>query len=214
MSISNPIKEIYLIRHGETAYNKMGVVQGSGIDADLNELGKEQAKAFFEYYKHLKFEKIYISNLVRTFQTVEHFIDLAIPFEKHEGLNEISWGHKEGKIPNDIDNAYYKDLIDNWNAGNTHLRSDGGESPDDVAQRQKEVLELIMNRDEESLILIAMHGRAMRVLLTILTNQELKNMDKFEHRNTCLYKIHYHKTNKTFEIIEQNNIEHLENIMA
>jgi 2,3-bisphosphoglycerate-dependent phosphoglycerate mutase len=214
MSSSNPIKEIYLIRHGETAYNKMGVVQGSGIDADLNELGREQAKAFFEYYKDLKFDKIYISNLVRTFQTVESFLDLGIPFEKHEGLNEISWGHKEGKIPNDIDNAYYKDLIDNWNAGNTHLRSEGGESPEDVSIRQDNALEIILERNDESLILIAMHGRAMRVLLTKIANQELKYMDNYEHRNTCLYKIQYHKLDKTFKILEQNNIEHLERIMA
>jgi probable phosphoglycerate mutase len=42
----HPIKDIYLIRHGETDYNRMGVVQGSGIDADLNELGQRQAQAF------------------------------------------------------------------------------------------------------------------------------------------------------------------------
>ena len=46
----HPIKDIYLIRHGETDYNRLGVVQGSGIDADLNELGQRQAKAFFDHY--------------------------------------------------------------------------------------------------------------------------------------------------------------------
>lgn len=40
------LKDIYLIRHGETDYNRMRVVQGSGIDADLNELGNKQARAF------------------------------------------------------------------------------------------------------------------------------------------------------------------------
>ncbi|MCY7358013.1 MAG: histidine phosphatase family protein, partial [Rudanella sp.] len=32
-------KRIYIIRHGETDYNRRGVVQGSGVDADLNEMG-------------------------------------------------------------------------------------------------------------------------------------------------------------------------------
>ena len=36
------VKDIYLIRHGETEYNRKRVVQGSGIDADLNELGQEE----------------------------------------------------------------------------------------------------------------------------------------------------------------------------
>ena len=52
------LKDIYLIRHGETEYNRMGVVQGSGIDADLNELGNRQAKAFFDHYQHLELDKI------------------------------------------------------------------------------------------------------------------------------------------------------------
>ena len=34
-------KWIYIIRHGETDYNKAGMVQGSGIDSDLNDLGRK-----------------------------------------------------------------------------------------------------------------------------------------------------------------------------
>ena len=40
-------KTIYLIRHGETDFNRQGIVQGSGVDSDLNELGLAQAEAFF-----------------------------------------------------------------------------------------------------------------------------------------------------------------------
>lgn len=57
------VKDIYLIRHGETAYNRLGMVQGSGIDSDLNALGQQQAQSFFEYYKDLNFDKIYTSKL-------------------------------------------------------------------------------------------------------------------------------------------------------
>ncbi|EJF08716.1 histidine phosphatase family protein, partial [Pontibacter sp. BAB1700] len=34
------IKKIYLIRHGQTDFNLQGIVQGSGVDASLNELGR------------------------------------------------------------------------------------------------------------------------------------------------------------------------------
>jgi len=78
--MSSRVKEIYLIRHGETAYNRLGVVQGSGIDAELNDLGKAQAQAFYEAYQHLPFQKIYISELQRTFQSVQAFIEAGIPF--------------------------------------------------------------------------------------------------------------------------------------
>ena len=38
--------EIYLIRHGQTDYNVSGIVQGRGINSDLNATGIEQATAF------------------------------------------------------------------------------------------------------------------------------------------------------------------------
>ena len=202
-------KTIYLIRHGETDFNRRGVVQGSGIDSDLNELGIAQAKAFFEVYQYLPFDKIYTSELKRTHQTVAEFISLGIPHESHVGLNEISWGIKEGKVPNSQEDELYKSIISGWRNGNTHIPCEGGESPEDVAKRQKPFLDLLLSRPEEKLVLIAMHGRAMRILLTQILQLPLYQMDDFEHSNVCLYKIHYSYDNKSFEIEVANDITHL-----
>jgi broad specificity phosphatase PhoE len=200
-------KLIYLIRHGETAYNKLGVVQGSGIDADLNDKGREQANAFFEYYKHVNFDKIYVSALVRTHQTVSNFIEKGIKHEVLSGLNEISWGEKEGKIPTEKENNVYADLLEAWQKGNTQLAAEGGESPEEVLARQLPALSYILKQENEDTILVAMHGRAMRILLTHLTKQPLKNMDQFEHTNTCLYLISYAEGN--FTLLKQNDLSHL-----
>ena len=202
-------KTIYLIRHGETDYNRRGVVQGSGVDADLNDMGRAQAMAFFQTYQHVPFVKIYISALKRTFQTVSSFIDLSIPYEKHEGLNEISWGVMEGKVPNSFDNEYYRNLIESWTAGNTALRTDGGESPEQVKDRQQPVIELILSRPEEETILVAMHGRAMRILLSWIMNRSLSEMDQFEHSNLCLYKLIYDYSSQQFTIELNNDSTHL-----
>ena len=211
-------KIIYLIRHGETAYNKLGVVQGSGIDADLNATGLAQADAFFEMYKSIPFQKIYISKLKRTYQTVRNFIDLGMPYEELIGLNEISWGEKEGKIPNSQENATYAELLDAWAQGQTHVAAVGGESPEQVIERQKIALEIILKNTTENLILIAMHGRAMRILLTQLLNVPLNQMDNFEHTNTCLYLLKYTYQNASFELLKANDVTHLiaskENILV
>ena len=71
---SRNIKTIYLIRHGETDFNRQGVVQGSGVDSDLNELGQAQAEAFFQAYQHIPFDKVYTSALKRTHQSVKKFL--------------------------------------------------------------------------------------------------------------------------------------------
>lgn len=202
-------KTIYLIRHGETDYNRRGVVQGSGIDADLNEMGFAQARAFFESYQHIQFDKVYTSALRRTVQSVQGFIDLGIPFEQLVGLNEISWGSQEGKIPNYQDDAYYKDLIWRWQNGQTDYPTENGESPEDVKNRQKEAIDYILSQESEKTILVAMHGRAIRILLAWLTDKPLSEMDSFEHSNLCLYKLNYSYQTQSFEIEIANDITHL-----
>ncbi|WP_461091682.1 histidine phosphatase family protein [Spirosoma gilvum] len=202
-------KTIYLIRHGETDFNRRGIVQGSGVDSDLNEMGQAQAMAFFLAYQHVPFSKIYISGLKRTYQTAESFIELGIPYEKLTGLNEISWGIMEGKAPGNLDNEYYRALIEAWEAGHTDQPTEGGESPDQVVARQKEAIDVILSHPEEETILVTMHGRAMRILLSWLTNQPLAQMDQFEHSNVCLYKLHYDYDSATFTIDLANDTAHL-----
>lgn len=202
-------KDLYIIRHGETDYNRRGIVQGSGVDAPLNEMGRAQAEAFFQAYQHLPFAKIYTSTLIRTFQTVESFIELGIPYEQLSGLNEISWGVMEGKIPNSLDDDYFRNLIENWSAGNTSMPPDQGESPEQVVVRQRPAMAQILAQTNESPVLIAMHGRAMRILLSWLLDKPLARMDTFEHSNLCLYKLTYDDATGHFTLDIANDTAHL-----
>lgn len=209
-----PKKTIYLIRHGETAYNKKGVVQGRGIDAPLNETGQMQARAFFAKYKDIPFEKIYISMLRRTFQTVDGFIQKGIPFERLEGLDEISWGKMEGSLITQDGQDIFEKLLESWRSGDSSAALDGGESVIQVAERQKVALEAILSSEKESLILIAMHGRAMRILLCQLLDVPFSKMDNFQHNNTCLYILEYDSDTQNFDLKLSNDISHLENFDA
>ncbi len=203
-------KEIYLIRHGETEYNKKGIVQGSGIDADLNETGRQQAEAFFQKYKSVPFQKVYTSALVRTHQTVKSFLEADLPHEIIPELNEISWGIKEGIEPTDADNDYYAYILKKWQEGETHVPVEGGESPEEVVKRLEIGLEKILKTEDENLVLVAMHGRAMRILLTMISKKPLSEMDTFPHQNTCLYKLVYDYETENFEIEIANDTSHFE----
>jgi broad specificity phosphatase PhoE len=99
-------KELYFIRHGETEYNALGMVQGRGIDADLNDIGRKQAEAFYQYYKNLPFDKLYTSTLKRTHQTVKRFIDSGLAWEQLSGLDELAWGELEGKPATEDSRGY------------------------------------------------------------------------------------------------------------
>lgn len=201
-------KEIFLIRHGQTDFNLRGVVQGSGIDSDLNSTGKKQAEAFFNTYRETGFHAVYTSALKRTMQSVQGFIDMGLPHHILPGLNEISWGHKEGKIPNSTDDKAYKYLMEQWSSGQTHLKIEGGESPEEVLQRQIPALAAILAKKEETKILICMHGRAMRILLTHLAKQPLSYMDTYPHKNLCLYQFRYLSDLGQFHFIKKNDTSH------
>lgn len=185
-------KRIYLIRHGETEYNKIGKVQGCSVDAPLNEIGQQQAQAFYEAYQHISFDKIYTSRLKRTSQTVQNFEQSGTAIEQHGGLNEINWGDFEGLRVSATQKDYYQNLLKEWRSGNTHIPIKGGESPEDVAARQQPVIQTIFQRPEEENILVCMHGRAMRIFISQLMKEPLSNMDQFRHANVGLYLLAYH----------------------
>jgi probable phosphoglycerate mutase len=201
-----PLKKIYLVRHGQTKFNQLGVVQGRGIDASLNETGIRQAEMFYQAYKNIAFEKVYTSALKRSRESVLKFIMDGIPHEAHAGFDEISWGDHEGVEASEDRNEYFKHIITQWNQGNTSLKIQGGESPEDVAERQTQVIERILNSSEE-LILICMHGRAIRILLCKLLSYPLSKMDNFAHANLGLYILEY--SGEEFNLKLENSTNHL-----
>lgn len=205
-------KKVYLVRHGQTDFNLRNIVQGSGVDTDLNATGRSQAEAFFAAYKDIPFDKVYTSVLKRSKQSVQKFIDLGIAHEALAGLNEISWGTKEGHRVTPEEDEYYHFMLSEWQKGNTHHRIEGGESPDDVVKRMKPAVDHILSNESEQTILICMHGRAIRILLCHLLNYPLRSMDMFEHRNLCLYLLNYNGS--AFSIERYNDTKHLNNLAS
>jgi broad specificity phosphatase PhoE len=200
-------KKVYLVRHGQTDYNLKNIVQGSGVDTDLNDLGRQQANLFYETYKDISFDRVYTSGLKRTHQSVQKFLERGIPHDALVALNEISWGTKEGHRVTPEEDEYYHYMLAQWQRGNTRLKIQGGESPEDVVKRMKPAIDYIMRQDAEKNILICMHGRAIRILMCYLLNYPLRSMDMFEHTNLCLYLLNY--TGTMFSVERYNDTSHL-----
>ncbi len=200
-------KTLYIIRHGETDLNKAGIVQGRGMDTNLNETGRKQGEAFYRAYKNIPFDKIYTSTLKRTHQTVKGFIDSGISWQQLPGLDEMAWGNYEGKAVSEETRGRFKKIMQSWKDGELDVRFENGESPNEVQTRQKEAMQEIMSHPEETTVLICMHGRAMRLLLCLLSNLPLTEMDNYPHRNTTLYRVDF--DGEKFHIVDFNNTDHL-----
>ncbi len=201
------MKKIYLIRHGQTEYNKNHIVQGGTIDSSLNQTGRLQGQAFYDYYKNIPFDIVYTSALVRTHETVQPFLDLGILHKPLPALNELSFGIYDGqKVIGDQSNQFSQ-IIKQWDQGATHLKHEGGQSPEDVAKQQQAFISQVKEDDFET-ALVCMHGRAMRILLSQLLNQSLAEMHNFKHHNTCLYLLTF--DGNAFSLEKQNDLQHLE----
>ena len=197
--------EIYILRHAETDYNKKGIIQGSEVDSNINSTGILQSDKFYSKYKDIEFDKVFVSNLKRTYQTVKNFIEINnIPFEKLKEFNEISWGVNQGK--ND-DIKDYKKLIDTWLDGELDNKFERGESPNEMVIRLVEGFKYIISHNLER-VLLCIHGRALRILLSEVLDKDLTKMDKYPHSNTGLYIMKY-VDEENVRIMKSNLRDHL-----
>ncbi|MEM6395199.1 MAG: histidine phosphatase family protein [Bacteroidota bacterium] len=202
-------KTIYLVRHGQTDYNLKGIVQGSGVDASLNDTGRAQARAFYDAYQNKPFELVITSALKRTRESVAHFIEDGIPHLTTADINEMHWGVHEGKVGTPESKAEYQRIKDGWAVGDIDGRIGGGESAREMGERLQRFLDMLKQRPEQ-LLLVCSHGRAMCGLVTLMQGLPIHRMNEFRHSNLGLWLAHSEGEHYRFE--SKNDLSHLEKL--
>ena len=200
-------KTIYFIRHGETDLNRAHIVQGSGVDSSLNELGHQQAGHFYDYYKHQNFDLVICSTLKRSYQTVIRFVDNEIPLLRFAEINEMNWGVHEGKSSTPEMKAAYVEMIRQWNLSNFDARLEEGESAREMADRINSFLDQLKQMPQKK-ILVCSHGRALRCVMTLLKGQHLREMESYKHSNTGLFLVE--QEGQEFKVLLENDTRHLD----
>ena len=102
----------YLIRHGETLWNRQGRYQGS-TDIELSEEGLAQAELVAKRFRYLPLDKIYASPLKRalvTAQTIGRETGITPIVDEH--FKEINFGAWEGMSIPELKEAYGKAYMD------------------------------------------------------------------------------------------------------
>ena len=98
------VRKWYLIRHGETDFNKKRFFYGKA-DVSINETGKEQASRIHQLMKGRAISRIYTSQLKRTQETAAIIFPDQIP-TAYKALNERDFGLWEGRTANEIQTAF------------------------------------------------------------------------------------------------------------
>lgn len=128
------MKTVYLVRHGETDYSQMNIVQGQ-TDVPLNGMGIQTIQKMSEYIaNHLVVCRVFTSDLLRCRQTCEIIID-KLPYSVDcvitEVLREISLGIFEGQPMEKLN--YFRYESGDYNS----FVPDGGESFNQLITRIK-----------------------------------------------------------------------------
>ncbi len=198
---------VYILRHAETEFNKLGIIQGSSVDTDLNETGRLQAAAFHDHHRHLPFDLVVTSALKRTHQTVQGFINSGLPWEIKPEINEITWGDHEGQPVSEYWTEVWNEVRTNWNNGQLDARMPGGESAQELNNRLLRFVEWLQQRPEKH-VLVCMHGRSMRGLVSLLKGVTLAAMEGNPHVNTGYYVAHLE--NNVYRFSAENIRPHLD----
>ena len=84
---------VYLVRHGQTAWNKEEIFRGR-TDIPLDETGFKQAELVGEYFRETMIHAIFSSPLARAWQTAEKIARIRnLEVQTLQGIIDMSFGH-------------------------------------------------------------------------------------------------------------------------
>lgn len=180
--------KLYIFRHGQTNGNVRNIVQGAGVDIELNETGRAQAKELSEKMKNEHLDAIYASQMKRARETAEIVSRGEIPVMVIPGLEEVHFGEAEGMLADEAHQKYadvYKVIHDASSPNWMDVCVPGGESVRESLERGKKTLDRIIAEGKEhgwKKIGVATHGALMFNLYQDMFGKEYKfnNCEYFE----------------------------------
>ena len=164
---------LYLVRHGETAWNSEMKFQGHS-DVPLSGRGREQARRLAGRLAKNKIAAFYASDLRRAMETAAILAEPhRLPVEACPSLREINFGVWEGLTRQEIKEKY-GELAGRWRQDPLHLRIPKGENLKDLADRVNETMAEITRRwlDDREVVVVS-HGGPIRVFITTLLGMNL-----------------------------------------
>src|SRR5882757_5222708 len=176
--------ELILVRHGETAWNLEGRMQGH-LDVPLNPLGLLQAEAICKRFASERLDAIYSSDLERALKTVQPLAQHGVTIEREPRLRERHYGVLQGLTSNEAA-ALHGPLWDKYRARHPDVVLAGGETLREFSQRVIDVISELGRRHRGQRVLLATHGGVLDVAYRHATAMPLDGPRNFPIRNASV----------------------------
>lgn len=159
---------LYVVRHGETDWNRAHKLQGQ-TDIPLNDYGRKLARETAEGMKEKKIDLAYTSPLCRAEETARIILgDRNVPVIEDDRIQEFSFGSYEGMYCNAGEagtqnpgfSCFFTDTA-------SYVPPEDGETIPQLYERTGDFLKFLCESEEyrDKTILVSTHGAAMTALL-------------------------------------------------
>lgn len=179
---------IYLVRHGETEFNRERRLQGH-VDSPLTALGRRQIEAVATRLRSLIDDlrgwRIVASPLGRTVRSAEIMAEQLglAEIDLEPRLMEVSWGEWDGRLRADMADAHPAFRASSW-----AFDAGSGEPYGAVCQRLGEWLATLPPERERRVIAVS-HGMAGRLLRGLYAQQPLDVVRTHDAPQDAFYRL-------------------------
>ncbi|MCZ2858325.1 histidine phosphatase family protein [Blastococcus sp. VKM Ac-2987] len=157
--MASPIT-LLLVRHGQSEWNAVGLMQGQTAHVPLTPLGHAQAEAAAAELAALRPGVMLSSDLLRAVQTAEHCArSTGLPFRTTPALREQGYGVLEGRPSREL-----WDVVD-WS--DPHWSAEGGESLTELHARVSAFLRHLCAEPPADVVALVTHGDTIRAVQAV-----------------------------------------------
>jgi broad specificity phosphatase PhoE len=181
---------IYLVRHGQTAWNKEEIFRGK-TDIALNETGLREAELAGEYLKEKEIHAIFSSPLSRAWETARKIAQFHhLEVQPLNGIIDMSFGNWEGHSLNEVkknDSERYRQ----WQEEPHLVKFPGGESLEEVRVRSMAALEDAIRLYPGKQLVLVSHRVINKVLLCGILGLDNSHFWQIRQDTTAINLIQY-----------------------
>jgi alpha-ribazole phosphatase len=157
---------LLLMRHGETAWNAAGRLQGQS-DPPLSVCGQGQALTLAQAVATEAVQAVYSSDLQRARETSHRVATvLGLPVQCDVRWREMAFGSWEGLSWEQIQ-QHHSVALSAWQADPLHIAPPGGETLEQVYTRVRTALTCLVAAHQAHTVILVSHGGPLRLLLCL-----------------------------------------------
>ncbi len=193
---------IFLVRHGQTTWNKANAYIGS-TDLPITPQGRREASLVANRLEQNDIAAIYASSLLRARQTAELIAErFDLPVRVADDLREVNYGEWEGVAESEAQQRY-PDVFPKWRADPSSVRIPGGETFAELRDRSFPAFMNIAESHRHENVIIVAHKSTNRVILCCLLEMDVNRYREIGQGNSAINIVNSRKDGRL--IVEQIN---------